>query len=110
MTSIACGPQLAITFDPGPRSRRNDPESSHVAAREHQQSGAAATHAAIVIAVLRASGEPLTYREVHRRADIVEAVEVMRRLDDLRRQELVETGPQRICRVSGRLAQTWRVK
>lgn len=116
MTRIACGHvrQLPMFEDeaapPAPQARQSDPPTSHAAALEQQRSGRASCHAAIILRVLNAATEPLCYREIHRRCEgeIIEPVEVMRRLDGLRAVGLVVTGPARECRVSGRQAMTWR--
>ena len=99
--------QLSL-LDP-PRSRRTDPQSSRAAAADvagaQQQSECAA-----ILDALRTSFLPLSYREVWSRLKgrIAEPVEVMRRLDDLRKAGLVQSGPARRCSESGRPAQTWK--
>ena len=92
-----------------PRSRRRDPSSSRIAAStvagEQQQSECRA-----ILALLRAEGRALSYREIWVRLKprIAEAVEVMRRLDNLRTDGYVQNEPQkRICTVSRRPVQTW---
>lgn len=94
-----------------PLARRTDPATSHLAAASvagaQQQSECAA-----ILDALRTSFLPLTYKEVFSRMKgrIPEAVEVQRRLDDLRKAGLVVSGPQRRCRESGHMAQVWSVK
>jgi len=100
--------QLSL-LDP-PRSRRTDPVSSRAAAADvsgaQQQSECSA-----ILDALRTSFLPLTYREVHARLKgrIAEPVEVMRRLDDLRKAGLVTNSITRRCEESVRLAQTWEL-
>lgn len=107
MSSIACGPQGLLNLEPV-QSRRTDPITSKLAAEEHRQSGRADAHCSIVLRVLQASAEPLTYREVFKRqGEIKEAVEIERRLSDLRRQGLVKQEERRQCRISQRQAMTW---
>lgn len=95
---------------PSPLSRTSDPISSHLAAAgvaaEKQESECSA-----ILECLRASALPLTYREVWKRLQgrIAEPVEVMRRLDTLRKAKLIRSlAPiKRPCSVSGNPAQTW---
>ena len=92
-----------------PAARNTDPATSHAAAEEQTGSGRRDHHAALVLAAVRAT-PGLTYRELHHRlaGRIAEAVEVMRRLNDLHTDTLVTpTIPRRVCSISGRPAQTW---
>lgn len=91
-----------------PAARTTDPASSHEAIAAQTESGRRDGHAALVLEVVR-QAPGLTYREIYRRlgGSIEEAVEVMRRLDDLRHDGQVKPGAQRRCSESGRPAQTW---
>lgn len=96
---------------PAPASRRSDPDSSRLAAAtvagDQQQS-----ECALILSCLRAAGGPASYREVwsRLRARIPEAVEVIRRLDDLRKAGLVyNPAGKRRCAISGRPVQVWAV-
>lgn len=94
---------------PAPASRRSDPDSSRLAAAtvagDQQQS-----ECSMILACLRSAEVPATYREVWwiLKARIPEAVEVMRRLDNLRTAGLVRNPPgRRRCAISGRPVQVW---
>ena len=93
-----------------PLARTSDPMPSHVAAAEMLGSPKRETECAAILDALRTSFLPLTYREVAVRLKgrIREAVEVERRLHDLRVAKLVTNGETRRCQESGRPAQTWR--
>ena len=105
-------PLGAVPQDVTAPSRNSDPSTSHAAGAEQVESGRAAAHAWIVLAVLKSASEPLTYREVHKRCvdRIAEAAEVQKRLDSLRTAGLAETAPDRKCTVTLREVQTWRAK
>lgn len=97
---------------PAPASRRSDPKSSRMAAAtvagDQQQS-----ECALILSYLRAADVPASYREVWSclRDRIPEAVEVMRRLDDLRKAKLVTASGVKVrrCSVSKRMVQVWAV-
>lgn len=89
-----------------PVSRFSDPASSHAAASEQDASGRRNEHARVVLHVVR-NMPGLTYREIARRLQHLEPVEIMRRLNDLAHAGEVERGAQRKCNASGRLALTW---
>lgn len=93
-----------------PRARRTDPATSHNAARR-KDGKPQLSECRLILAVLRGSRHPMTYREIHAkvRGKIREAVEVMRRLDDLRKARAVrgKAGAARRCKVSGNVAQVW---
>lgn len=108
-TRTHAGRVLSVEIS-APIARTTDPATSHEAAREQTGSGRRAAHAAAVLAVVRRVPD-LTYREIAARCpDIREAVEVMRRLSDLREAGEVEQGEARPCRISGRQATTWHPK
>lgn len=88
------------------RARATDPGPSHAAARSMNDSGAAASHAALVLTALKQHG-PSTYRELARHVPELEAAEVQRRLDGLRKAGLARTGSSRACSVTRREAQVW---
>lgn len=96
-----------LLIDP-PRSRRSDPPTSRAAAADvagaQQQSECNA-----ILDALRTSFLPLSYREIWARLKgrIAEPVEVMRRLDDLKKAGLVHPGDKRRCSISGRPSQVW---
>lgn len=101
--------QLALLPDQ-PLARTSDPMPSHIAAAEMLKSAKRETECAAILDALKGSPLPLSYREVwsRLRGRIGEAVEVQRRLNDLRAVGLVANGETRRCRESGRHAQTWR--
>ena len=101
-------PQLSM-FQP--LARTSDPMPSHIAAAEMLKSAKRETECAAILDALKGSSLPLSYREVwsRLRGRIGEAVEVQRRLNDLRAVGLVANGETRRCKESGRVAQTWRI-
>lgn len=100
--------QLAL--DLAARSRATDGAASHKAAEKHDRSGKTKAHAALVLEALReANGS--TYREITAalaaKGTKLEAVEVMRRCDSLRKAGKVVSGLERRCRVTGNEMCTW---
>lgn len=96
-------------------ARTTDPASSHLAAREHVASGRNESQKAEVLEMVRlaflCAWQPCTSAEI---ASICEAnrYTVARRLADLKAEGKVIQSPReemRKCRVSGRLAVTWRL-
>lgn len=71
----------------------------------------------IVLAVLKRMGKPATFREVFAAMNVDErqamgdsgAIEVQRRLNDLRHDGKVTNGDLRKCLVSDKPVQTWMV-
>jgi hypothetical protein len=98
--------QLDLTM---PLARWRNPSSSHAAAAEMMGSEQQRSECGAILALLRTCFAPQTYRSIHAllRGEISEAVEVQRRLNDLRNAGLVRNGAQQRCPISGRLAQTW---
>jgi Fe2+ or Zn2+ uptake regulation protein len=94
-------------------ARATDPVTSHLAAAAVSADGTREAQCRKVLAVLQRSGDWMTYREIHRETRGMEAVAVMRRLDDLRGEGLVQdskaAGYKRRCRVSGRPVMVWAV-
>lgn len=92
-------------------ARRTDPAGSHFAATEKMDSEGQRTECAEILALLKSSHDALSYRELHRllRGRIAEPVEVMRRLDDLRKSGEVKSSGSKVrrCSVSGRAVQVW---
>ena len=99
--------QLAFLFSV-PAARTTDPDTSHEAAARHSASGARGTNAERVLQSM-VRGYPETFREIALRAGM-DCVEVMRRLNDLRRSGLVGIDGKRKCRITGTRMQTWRVR
>lgn len=91
-------------------ARRRDPETSRLAADSIERTGRAQTQRAACLAeVLRNPGQTA--------AEIAEAIGCeghvpSRRLPELRRDDLIENGIARPCKVKGSLSMTWypRVK
>ena len=105
--------QLTIFGDAPARfvmSRRSDPATSHAAARKVVASGQLESHCSIILAMVAAHPDS-TSAEIGQLLDVPNGRFVSaRRLPDLRRRKLVETGPARACAVTGNQAMTWRVK
>ena len=96
-------------------ARTTDPVSSHLAAREHVESGRNESQKDEVLEMVRLAfmfaTKPITSRELAAMFN-AERYMVARRLADLKRDHLVIQSPRtemRKCRVSGRLAVTWRL-
>lgn len=90
------------------RARRDDPETSHIAAEQHERSGVANTNRNIVLRLV--TDNPWsTYRELAECCDLT-CNEVMRRLNDLEKSGLIEKGPARNSRVGRGKMLTWNVK
>lgn len=89
-----------------PLARITDPETSHEAAADQIESERRDNHAERVLEVVRKM-PGCSYRELADAAEFPEAVEVIRRLDDLRKAGLVHAGDKRRCSISGRPSQVW---
>lgn len=100
--------QEMLQLEPRKLARRTDPPTSHEAAQEVCRSGRAQAHAAIVLAIVQAH-PGLTYREIATHCEL-DAVEVMRRLNDLERADRVEKGPIRQCSSNHHRMATWNPK
>lgn len=92
-------------------ARRTDPAGSHFAAAAMMDSEGQRTECAEILSLLKSSHDALSYRELHRllRGRISEPVEVMRRLDDLRKAGEVKASGSKVrrCSISGRAVQVW---
>ena len=89
------------------RARASDPETSHLAAAHHEQTGRATSNRLKVEReVTLHPGQ--TYREIAKAIGL-DCVETMRRLNDLERANLVTKGPERPCTESrnGNRMTTW---
>lgn len=87
------------------RARRDDPRTSHTAARGTELRGKAATHRAICLKrVIAAPGE--TGAEIAE-ATGLERHAASRRLPELKKAGLVKWGPARFCRVQKTMSLTW---
>lgn len=82
--------------------RNNDPPTSHLAGRYIESSGLAGAHRRQCMETLVAT-PGLTAQEVEARTGI----KAHKRLPELRSQNLVANGLERVCSVSGRRAMTW---
>jgi len=113
--------QLGLSLEPeqpmparvpnrAPLARSTDPTTSHRAAEQVTRSGRRASLNQSILAFLRASGEALTYREIAVRIGQSDAVDVMRRLNDLRQSGSVEKCGERNCSVNGNAMTTWRAR
>ena len=97
-----------------PIARAADPQPSHDAATAVTESGQRFRHAAIVFGVVERHPHGLTYIEIWRacsaseQADLGEAVEVMRRLNDLVKGGAVVKGNVRECTVKRTKMTTWK--
>lgn len=90
------------------RARASDPETSHLAATEVENNGAASAHRSVIAAYLRsnpgktnaeiAEGSGLDYAQVHKR------------MVELEREGRIIRGAQRKCAVHQRLMIAWYPK
>lgn len=87
------------------QSRRNDPQTSLIAAERHERSGALGGNCAIVLELVR-THDGWTYRELAELTDL-DRHEVMKRLNDLRNADLIHKGPDRKSRVGRGEMTTW---
>lgn len=92
----------------GPVWRNSDPPSSRSAAKDHERSGRAGTHRAIISEFVR-ENPGLTGAEIGERTGLGQ-FEAMRRLSDLRHSGLVEQGEPRVCKIKGTKMVTWKAK
>jgi hypothetical protein len=100
-------PSPRRVLDRAPLAAARDPISSHLAAAELTSSGRRASQKAAIVKWLRSQERLLTSMEIAH-AGGLDRYMVARRLPDLERDGLVERGPMRDCRESGRPAITWR--
>jgi hypothetical protein len=98
---------------PAATARSSDPPTSKDAAKAHDRSGRTASHAALVLTLVR-ENPGMTYRELHHAQGdrgAMTAEEVMRRLDGLADANsspaLVRRGPQRTCTIRNVKMLTW---
>lgn len=92
-------------FTDTPRARRNDPETSHLAAERIKASGALGKQQQAVLAAVR-NWPGCTAVEIAQRAQI-DRYAVSRRLPELSPVH-VRRGPPKICSVKGTPQTTWR--
>lgn len=96
--------------EPTPSLARNsDPISSHLAAEETITSGRRDSQKRDILKFLKTYSEPVTSMELAHRSGMDRYI-VARRLPDLEKDYKVERGPMRECRISGRMAITWRAR
>jgi hypothetical protein len=93
-----------------PIARNSDPQSSYEAARALKVSGKLGEECATALRLLRECTGPdaPTAREIAGE-DFELRTMLRRRFADLREKGLVVNGEERVCRVAGTRAQTWRV-
>lgn len=89
-------------------ARRQDPSTSHEAAREIVADGTLASQQAIVLDLVRRHPD-LTAQELARAGGITRDV-TTRRLPELERVGKVERGPARKCGITGKKAATWTAR
>lgn len=87
------------------KSRTSDPVTSHMAAREAEKSGRAASHRAICLAQVNAHPGQ-TAAEIAVQAGLERHVP-SRRLPELRHRGIIVNGKPRICTVTGRISMIW---
>ena len=103
--------QLDLFADPAPvvvghaQARKSDPATSHQAIAEHEASGKAESHRQRILENIKVV-EGRTFGEIAV-AVRLDAVEVMRRLNDLRKAGEIQKGYARVCRVKGTHCLTW---
>jgi len=88
-----------------PAARATDPETSHLAAEQHTQSGARAAQQARCTAAVRAF-PGRTMQELAEATGICR-YELGRRISECELAGAVKRMPKRICRVTGRMAEPW---
>jgi len=91
-----------------PLSAKRNPITSLLAAQDVTLSGARSAKKRRLVEFLRTCREPLTSFEVARALDL-DRHDVAKRLPDAKRDGFLENGAMRLCRITGRLALTWRV-
>jgi hypothetical protein len=97
--------QQMFEFEPAPLARASDPHTSHTAAADHEASGKAGTHRAILYAaVLRHPG--MTSAELGQICQL-ERHEAACRLSDLKNSGSVYQGDSRKCTARNTNAVTW---
>jgi hypothetical protein len=90
-----------------PIAAKRDPITSMLAAQDLTLSGARSAKKRELVEFLRTRSEPLTSFEISA-AIGWDRHEAAKRLPDARRDGLLENGDMRLCRITGRLAMTWR--
>jgi hypothetical protein len=91
-----------------PIARRNDPLSSHLAAREVIHDGTRNKQASIILDLVRRYPGK-TSLELSQVCDL-DRYQIACRLSDLEHAGEVEKGRIRICEVAGRMAVTWKAR
>jgi len=87
------------------RARTTDPQSSHLAAADVEKTGTARTQRQVCLQeVIQNPGQ--TSAEIAAGLDL-ERYTPSRRLPELRDAGLVFNGPDRVCKVRGRISLTW---
>ena len=98
--------QAVIRYPP-PLARSSDPLWSFEAAERARKSGLVATHCARILAVLRATGEPMTAHEIGARCGL-NNVRVLRRMASLvAGKQVVEDNAGRVCSITHRRLKTF---
>lgn len=93
-----------------PLARATDPATSREAIESLTRSGQRASINRVVLEFLRTSGPAtFTYKEIAARLGL-DAVDVMRRLNDLRHHSQVEKCGERACSTNGNKMTVWRSK
>jgi hypothetical protein len=92
-----------------PLARRTDPASSHAAAKEAIDSGAAVNQMRELVTWLRGHGGFFTSLEISRFSNM-DRYNVARRLPALERAGFVERGKIRACSITGRPSIEWRAR
>ena len=98
-------PQANLLFG-SPKAHKGDPITSHRAIANHEASGRAETHRAIVLAALRMHGGR-TGRELAAAIPDMDYHEVYRRLSDLLNDEQARQGEQKTCWIAKKRCVTW---
>ena len=98
--------QTALRFPP-PLARSSDPLSSFEGMERARKSGLVATHCARILAVLSATGEPMTAHEIGARCGL-NNVRVLRRMASLvAGKQVVEDNAGRVCSITHRRLKTF---
>jgi len=101
-------PPQRLAVDDAP-TRRSDSPTSRLAAAKEVASGRISIRNQKILTFLSGQRGDYTYREIGRAID-EDCVEVMRRLNTLRKKNLVEKYGCRKCSTNGNEMTTWRAK
>ncbi len=100
--------QASLWYNAEHHARRDDPQTSHQAAEEHESVNG--WHCRTILTVLRAAGIPLAAEEIADATEDMDTVAVAKRFCDLLRANQIERTAERHTNRSGRQAFKVRLK